>query len=462
MKKIVNIFLAASVLMLVQSCKEEKIVDQVINDVTSGGILRNLTPDSLLNGLNISDGNSAWRILMESQDAANGASLDFVKVSVAFQDNDNTGAPTVGYASKTKLDTSKFIEIARIPRSSFTLDIGKSPVNMVPTIEYSLSLTDLATGINAPGGIAGLSGRDAFVIDFQYVMTDGRVFNAENASANVTRTGFFSYFNAQFRYTATIGGTPRRVDLDEIIISQKAKSTGGVRYLGVSMTDTVFLNFSDNLMTLPTITRTYAGTATTGDVVGDLSRKTEPEKGEYFFLYTSGMDGENDDDTISFHVKNAEVVAGLPMAADSIMNAFVIDTSVPTASIANTSLVTNADTVAKVSVQLKFTEEMGAALLGKTDTLIFHQDDDNKLDTLATDVVTYTITNNGGDAFDDIKVRKAFITGNTIDVVEFSPRRSKTMSFPTSDNLNFRIVVSEIKDIGGNEVTSEVTANPLQ
>ncbi|MEL7003970.1 MAG: hypothetical protein AAFN93_14705, partial [Bacteroidota bacterium] len=252
MRKNINILLSMLAIFFVQSCSEELIVDDVISGVESGGVLRNLGET---NDLDIEVMTSTYSIILEAQDAQGGSLLSEVRVNVGYNDNDDTG-----------IDTMAVSLFSTIPAASFN---ETSPTtNNLPVATFSTTLADLMTHVGASAG--DIASGDAFVIDFEMVLTDGRIFNLGNATGDVTRTGRFSYFNSQFRYTATIGD-PQRLVLEDLSVADD----NGLGILREDDVDTVFLTFdrSDAFAISPTITR-LSTAGETDDTIGPLVQLT--------------------------------------------------------------------------------------------------------------------------------------------------------------------------------------------
>lgn len=326
-------------LLIAVACSEELIVDEVIDNVSSGAILRNLEEN---NDLDVADLNSTYSILLEAQDAANGNLLSEVRVNVGYTDD-----------VRANIDTVTVTRFRIIPSNEFN---ETSPTtNELPVTRFTTTLQELLDHVSVSS--ADMEVGDRFAIDFEMELTDGRVFNLDNATNDVTRTGFFSFFNAQFRYGAAIGD-PQRVVLDEISIADDNEF--GI--LSVGDVDTVFLEFDreDGFVVAPTVAQVSVIGAVDGDI-GDLTQSADdPEI--YYFLYTAGSSAA---DTITFEISGAETTAGFVMETQTLKNAYIIDNAPPTAAIGPTRVSTDANRlISNVSVDLLF-EPLG------TDTVTF-------------------------------------------------------------------------------------------
>lgn len=339
MRKYINKIFGSVLLLLLVACSEELIVDEVIDNVSSGAVLRNLGED---NDLDIANLNSTYTILLEAQDASNGNLLSEVRVNVGYTDS-----------MEVNIDTVTVTRFRVIPANEFN---ETSPTtNGLPVTRFTTTLQELLDHVGISS--ADMEVGDRFAIDFEMELIDGRVFNLDNATNDVTRTGFFSFFNAQFRYGAAIGD-PQRVVLDEISIADDNE----LGILSLGDVDTVFLEFDreDAFVVNPTITQVSSVGAVDGDI-GDLTQ-SEDDPEIYYFLYTAGASGA---DTISFEISGAETVAGFVMEAQTLKSAYIIDNTAPTGMVGPTQVSTDANRrISNVSIDLLF-EPLG------TDTVTF-------------------------------------------------------------------------------------------
>ncbi len=175
----------AGALVMFSACEEETLVDEIDAATTSGAILRNLGET---NNLDSSDASSSYSIMLEAQDPQNGALLSEVRVLIGFDDDDGTGSPDI---VETLFQT--------IPASTFS--VANAPAgntNGLPVATFTVTLSEALAhlGITQSDITVG----DDLAVYFEMVLTDGRVFNRANATSDITRTGTFSFFNAQFRY----------------------------------------------------------------------------------------------------------------------------------------------------------------------------------------------------------------------------------------------------------------------
>ena len=414
MKKHILTLLGLSILLFM-SCSEELIVDEVIDSVESGGALRNL---NVSNNLDIADGTSTYAIILEAQDATGGDLLQEVRVNVGFNDRDNQGT-----------DTTALSLFRTIPAASFNETTTRT-THKLPVATFTVTLNELVGHINSTLG--EISSGDDFIIDFEMVLTDGRVFNSGNATGDITRSGTFSYFNSLFRYTAKVGD-PQRLVLEGIEIKDENESGGRLRN---DDRDTVFLTFDRDVATFqttPTITRISAEGAT-DDNVGTLTKSGDDDV--WFFVYTAGASVA---DTVDFAVSGGETVAGFAMKNDTIKSAYIIDNESPKISVGATSV--SADGNGKfLNVRLELTFEA-----------------------LDRDMVTFVIsaTTPPSPAFDTQEITRNISKGDQIVVLEFVPQVDGAAI--DEQGLTFNIETDPaggtgagIKDLVGNEASERL------
>lgn len=402
MDKYFNKIAFFTVVILISACSEELIVNEVIDDVESGGILRNLGET---NDLDILDVNSTFSILLEAQDEKDGALLSQVIVNVGFNDMDDVGT-----------DTVELSQYSTIPASSFDIS-NSTTTNNLPAASFSITLSQLLDHISST--ISDVSVDDEFVIDFEMELTDGRVFNLSNATGDVTRTGFFSYFNSQFRYFAAVGD-PQRLVLDDISISSD------IGILNSGAQDTVFLEFdrSDAFLVMPTITRESVIGAT-DDEIGTITLWDEEEDGNiYFFLYTGGASAA---DTVSFTISGGESVDGVTMDDVTFSSAYIIDNTAPIPTLGVSSVSTDASRrILNVSVDLLY-ESLGESQ------------------------VDFTISSNNPN-FDTQVISKSVFMGDNFITLDFVPQIDGVAV--DEGALDFDITVDGLEDLIGNSETN--------
>ncbi|MBC6409807.1 MAG: hypothetical protein GDA51_01670 [Ekhidna sp.] len=414
MKKSILKILGLSILLMV-SCTEELIVDEVIDSVESGGALRNL---GVTNKLDIANGTSTYAITLEAQDATGGDLLKEVRVNVGFNDIDGKGTDTTALSLFNTISAASFNETT------------EETTHKLPVATFTVTLNELVGHINST--FSNISSGDDFIIDFEMVLTDDRVFNLGNATTDVTRTGNFSYFNAQFRYTAKVGD-PQRLVLSEI-------STDNANKLGILKSgdiDTVMLTFDrkDAFVVDPTITRISVAGAS-DDVVGPLVKypsddEDKDDEGKYYFLYTAGA---SEVDTIDFRISDGATVAGFEMKTDTLETAYIIDNKSPEMKVGATSVSTDGNGKF-LNVRLELTLEA----LGK-DTVDFE----------------ISATSPPDPAFDTQKITKTISQGDQTVVLEFVPQVNGTAI--DQQGLTFNIETDPeggsgagIRDLIGNE-----------
>jgi len=154
---------------LMQACEtEDKIIDEVFDNVERGAILRTIdTPNPTFDFNNTS---SEWVVTVEAQDAANGKLLEQVNIYSAFVDDGVIGSEAY---------------IKTVSASEFYED------------EWGLLRVDIAVMLQDVLDAAGLEqgdfdSGDSFNIRLESELTDGRTFSYSNTAGTVTGGSFFS------------------------------------------------------------------------------------------------------------------------------------------------------------------------------------------------------------------------------------------------------------------------------
>lgn len=181
MKKI-YVLLILAIVFSFQSCTEkDNTIDTVLDDVSSGAVLRTL---SIISGeVPLGTEGAGFAVEVEEQDNQDGALLDNVDVFVSFKDN----SPENGDA------TTAEAQLKTVGRDAFT----EGPFGL-PRGVIEASLDEILGTLGLEQG--DLFGGDAFNIRLALNLTDGRTFSVDNAGGIITG----GFFNSPFQYTATV------------------------------------------------------------------------------------------------------------------------------------------------------------------------------------------------------------------------------------------------------------------
>lgn len=169
-------------LMFVSCDDGDAIPDLILDETTSGAILRTVNVTSNELPIGVSDG--FFGVDLEIQDEENGNLVNMIDVFATFRDN--TPDNGVGATSEEALAES-------VPSSMFTPgDSG------LPQLSYSITLPELlaATGVAE----ADIDGGDQFSVRFELVLNDGRRFSVADNTGTLTG----AFFSSPFVYNATI------------------------------------------------------------------------------------------------------------------------------------------------------------------------------------------------------------------------------------------------------------------
>jgi hypothetical protein len=181
-----KIFKSLSVVLLAAtlfSCTEgDNPIDTVLDDVTSGAALRNVTISNP--GFTTGDAAAQFQATLEVQDPKNGQDTEKIDVYVTFLDktagNGSNSKPEV--LLKTILSSAFVAGKRELPYANFTVTIAE--------LKTKFGLTD-----------AQYDGGDQFVVRLAQVLKDGRVFTRANSNSNVVGG---AYFNSPFQYTVDV------------------------------------------------------------------------------------------------------------------------------------------------------------------------------------------------------------------------------------------------------------------
>jgi len=170
MKKKFNLMLFSFAIMFFYSCSnDDKLVDQVFDETTSGVTLKTVSIDSPT--FNFLDTSSEWKVTVELRGTNEENRLKEVKLYVNHTTN--------GVTSNESL-------LKIFPASTFvvTEPYGLPNAKLSTTFAETLTALSLAPGSYAPS--------DKFSMRLELVLEDGRTYTSTNASGTVTGGSFFS------------------------------------------------------------------------------------------------------------------------------------------------------------------------------------------------------------------------------------------------------------------------------
>ena len=184
MKKINLYTIALTSLLLSVSCEsDDKIVDEVLGNFTSGAVLRTLDSNGSFDMFRVE---RTFSVTVEEQDEQNGELIDRVDITVDFVDNNKAGV--------TGDDTNLGVAFGTLSAADFT--IGERGL---PTADFSYSMQEALTALGVP--LNQVLPGDRIAINLELFFTDGRSFSASDAAVTVTGGSFFS---SPFAYSLLI------------------------------------------------------------------------------------------------------------------------------------------------------------------------------------------------------------------------------------------------------------------
>ena len=185
MKKISVFLLALSTTLFISCESDDKVIDDVLNDFTSGAVLRTRSEQG--SPYNAFVPGSVYTVTVEQQDESFGANLESIDLFIAF--NDNQDDPVDSSVSEQLL-------ASYAPGDLSTNERG------YPELTFTTTLQESATAL---GIGSGYSGGDTFTYRFVVNLTDGRSFT--NTDANNGILGG-SFFRSPYLYTVTVACIP--------------------------------------------------------------------------------------------------------------------------------------------------------------------------------------------------------------------------------------------------------------
>lgn len=179
------------ILAFIMGCSsDDKIIDKVFNNTTSGAALRTI---DLISGEIDNDNmqEARFAVLLEIQDAQNGNLTEEVQLYVTFIDNNDQG------------NSTEEILFRIYTPNDFTPGIRE-----LPYLNVNIPLSELKTFFSLTDDEVVTC--DQFIFRFAIKLKDGRVFSRDNSSNNVLGG---SYFQSPFTYTTNVVGGPLPDDL---------------------------------------------------------------------------------------------------------------------------------------------------------------------------------------------------------------------------------------------------------
>ncbi len=173
-------------LPLLNSCDSDEQIDELIDTVERGAILR--TVETLSNELPIGDETASFSVLLEEQDQENGALLQSVDVFVMFtDDSEDAGNSSNGIVGQ---------EIALRTLSADEFTTGS---NGLPRTTLTIPVQELLEAVNLTAD--NIFGGDFFTTRLVLNLIDGRSFTNTDANGNIASG---SFFRSPFRYITPV------------------------------------------------------------------------------------------------------------------------------------------------------------------------------------------------------------------------------------------------------------------
>ena len=185
MKKVLVLILALSTISFVSCESDDKVVDQVLDNFTSGAILRTRNIEG--NPYNAFDSGSVFTVTVEEQDVEQGGLLSSIDLYMSFTDNQDD--PN---------DNSKAEQLV----STFAASALTTGSRGLPELTYTTTLAESATAL---GVGTDYSGGDAFGYRFVVNLTDGTSWTNVNGNGNVLGG---SYFSSPYLYSVVVACIP--------------------------------------------------------------------------------------------------------------------------------------------------------------------------------------------------------------------------------------------------------------
>ena len=185
MKKISILILALSTISFVSCESDDKVVDQVLDNYTSGAVLRTRNIEG--NPYNAFDPTSVFTVTVEEQDVEQGDLLSSVDLYMSFTDNQ---------------DDPNDASVAEQLVSTFAASAFSTGSRGLPELTYTTTLAESAAAL---GVGTDYSGGDVFSYRFVVNLTDGTSWTNVNGNGNILGG---SYFSSPYLYNVVVACIP--------------------------------------------------------------------------------------------------------------------------------------------------------------------------------------------------------------------------------------------------------------
>lgn len=172
-------------LVIAASCNtDDKPIDQVLNDVEYGAVVRTLQFNQAEFYVNQPEG--VFSVDIEIQDELNGGLLERVDLYVRYVDNSGASASVV----------SGEFSAGSIPASEFE----RNGNDGMPNLTLELKFSDLANIVGIP--VSQIQCKDQFLVRTDLILTDGRSFSTGSASSIII--AYETFFSSPYCYTINV------------------------------------------------------------------------------------------------------------------------------------------------------------------------------------------------------------------------------------------------------------------
>lgn len=172
------------VLVTVSCNTDDKPIDQVLNDVQYGAVVRTLQFNQAEFYVNQPDG--IFSVDIEIQDELNGGLLERLDIYVRYVDNSGASANAIS-------NEFSWGSIA-------AADFDRAGNDGLPNLTLELKFDDLAQLVGIP--LAQIQCKDQFLIRTDLILTDGRSFSTGSASSIIL--AYETFFSSPYCYTINV------------------------------------------------------------------------------------------------------------------------------------------------------------------------------------------------------------------------------------------------------------------
>lgn len=178
-----NIYLLLICCLSINCSSDDKAINIVTEQIERGAVLRNV--QRISKDFIHQDFDSSFSLLIEEQDLEDGGLLDFVRIYISYQDQNESNG----------INSTNELIVRDIPKSDFFIGEFGLPRTMIDlSYQDAIETLEINSEMILPG--------DQFALRLEIHLTDGRTFSTDTGSASILTD--FCFFKSPYRYVISV------------------------------------------------------------------------------------------------------------------------------------------------------------------------------------------------------------------------------------------------------------------